>query len=214
LTKRSSTAGRRSAPTSGCASATPGEIARPEWAKEVKLGGYGERHTDAAGRSRVALTIGTLDGANIEIRDEVGEQNFFTFGLSTPEVAALNARGYCPMQFLDSRPELREVIELLRNGFFSRGDTQLFRPLIDALLNSDPYMVLADYASYAECQERVGRAFNDAEAWSRMSILNAVRSGKFSSDRSVREYCADIWHVNPERIRLLTPKEVKAGSLQ
>jgi glycogen phosphorylase len=161
-----------------------------------------------------ALTIGTLDGANIEIRDAVGEENFFTFGLTTPEVAALNAREYCPIQFVDSRPELREAIELLRNGFFSRGDTQLFRPLIDALLSSDPYMVLADYASYADCQERVGRVFSDAEAWSRMSILNAVRSGKFSSDRSIREYCSDIWNVNPEPIRLLTPNEVKAGFVQ
>jgi starch phosphorylase len=161
-----------------------------------------------------ALTIGTLDGANIEIRDEVGEENFFSFGLTTPEVASLNASGYCPGDYVEAHPELHEVIELLRGGFFSRGDTQLFAPLIDALLCADPYMVLADYASYADCQAGVDRAYRDREAWSRMSILNTARSGKFSSDRSIREYCRDIWNVNPEPIRLLTPEEVKAGFLQ
>ncbi len=161
-----------------------------------------------------ALTIGTLDGANIEIRDEVGEDNFFTFGLTTPEVAALYTRGYRPADFVDSHLELREVIELIRSGFFSRGDTQLFRPLVDTLLDYDPYLVLADYASYADCQGRVSRAFGEPEAWSRMSILNAARSGKFSSDRSIREYCSEIWDVKPEPIRLLTPEEVKANFLQ
>ena len=161
-----------------------------------------------------ALTIGTLDGANIEIRDEVGADNFFTFGLTTPEVATLRARGCRGEDFVASNTELRAVIDLIRGGFFSRGDTQLFRPLIDGLLNNDPYLVLADYASYAACQERVGQAFSDAEIWSRMSILNVARSGKFSSDRSIREYCREIWHVTPEPIRLLTPAEVKAGFLQ
>jgi starch phosphorylase len=161
-----------------------------------------------------ALTIGTLDGANIEIRDEVGEDNFFTFGLTTPEVAALYARGYRPADFVDSQPELREVIELVRGGFFSRGDPELFRPLVNALLSDDPYLVLADYASYADCQKQVGQAFGDADAWSRMSILNSARSGKFSSDRSIREYCREIWHVKAEPIRLLTQDEVKAGFLQ
>ncbi len=161
-----------------------------------------------------ALTIGTLDGANIEIREEVGVENFFTFGLTTPEVAALQASGYRPADFVDSHPELREVIDLLRSGFFSRGDTQLFLPLVDALIYHDPYLVLADYASYADCQERAGRAYDDPEVWSRMSILNAARSGKFSSDRTIREYCRDIWNVRPEPIRLLTPEEVKAGFLQ
>jgi starch phosphorylase len=161
-----------------------------------------------------ALTIGTLDGANIEIRDEVGADNFFMFGLNTPEVAALQASGYRPSEFVDANPELREVIELVSSGFFSRGDTQLFRPLIDGLLKYDPYLVLADYGSYVDCQDRVGQAFGDTEAWTRMSILNAARSGMFSSDRSIREYCDDIWHVKPEPIRLLTPEEVKAGFLQ
>jgi glycogen phosphorylase len=161
-----------------------------------------------------ALTIGTLDGANIEIRNEVGEENFFTFGLTAAEVASLTRAGYRPGDFIDSHPDLRPAIELLRSGFFSRGDTQLFQPLIDTLLSADPYMVLADYASYAICQERVGRAYRDPDGWARMSILNAARSGRFSSDRTIREYCRDIWNVNPEPIRPLTPEEVKAGFLQ
>ncbi len=161
-----------------------------------------------------ALTIGTLDGANIEIRDEVGAENFFMFGLTTTEIAALKAQGYEPSAFYRGHDELREVIDLLRAGFFSRGDQSLFRPLIDDLLDTDPYMVMADYAGYAHCQERVGHAYGDRDAWTRMSILNTARSGKFSSDRSIREYCEDIWNVTPKPIRLLTPEEVKAGGLQ
>jgi starch phosphorylase len=124
------------------------------------------------------------------------------------------AKGYRPADFVDSNPELQEVIELIRNGFFSRGDTYIFRPLVDGLLNHDPYLVLADYTAYADCQQRVNKAFGDPEAWSRMSILNAARSGKFSSDRSIHDYCNEIWNVKPEPIRLLTPAEVKAGFLQ
>ncbi|HXC39482.1 MAG TPA: glycogen/starch/alpha-glucan phosphorylase [Burkholderiales bacterium] len=161
-----------------------------------------------------ALTIGTLDGANIEIRDEVGAENFFVFGLTTPEVAALHSGGYRPLDYVESNAELAEVMELLRGGFFSRGDPHLFAPLVNALLHHDPYCVLADYASYAECQQAVGEAYGDAAAWSRMSILNVARSGKFSSDRSIREYCREIWEVEAEPIRLLTPEEVKAGFLQ
>jgi glycogen phosphorylase len=161
-----------------------------------------------------ALTIGTLDGANIEIRDEVGSDNFFTFGLTTSQVAALHTRGYRAADFVDANPELRGVIELISGGFFSRGDIKLFRPLVDGMLKNDPYLVLADYASYSDCQERVGRTFSDADVWSRISILNVARSGKFSSDRSIREYCSEIWKVTPMPIKLLTPDEVKAGFLQ
>ena len=161
-----------------------------------------------------ALTIGTLDGANIEIRDAVGAEHFFAFGLTTTEVAAIKARGYDPRAFYLRNDELREVVDLLRAGFFSRGDTALFRPLIDDLLTADPFMVMADYAAYAECQERVGRAYSDSETWARMSILNVARSGLFSSDCTIREYCEDIWTVTPQPIRLLTPQEVKVGVLQ
>jgi len=104
--------------------------------------------------------------------------------------------------------------DLLRGGFFSRGDTELFRPLIDGLLRSDPYFVVADYASYAACQDRVSQAYGDHEQWARMSILNAASSGRFSSDRTIREYCSDIWKVSPVPIRLLSQDEVKAGFLQ
>ena len=161
-----------------------------------------------------ALTIGTLDGANIEIRDQVGEENFFTFGLTVPEVDAMRLQGYDPSIYYREHAELREAIDLIRAGFFSRGDTELFRPLIDMLLTKDPYMVLADYASYSACQERVGRAFSDRQDWVRKSILNVARSGIFSSDRSIREYCDEVWTVSPKPILLLTPDEVRAGFLQ
>jgi glycogen phosphorylase len=154
-----------------------------------------------------ALTIGTLDGANIEIREEVGAENFFLFGLSAPEVYALKAQGYRPMDYYNGNQALREVIDLIRSGFFSRGDTELFRPLIDGLLYQDPYLLLADFQSYIACQEKVDEAYRDRDRWTKMSILNTARSGKFSSDRTIREYCEDIWHVKPVPVHLLTHAE-------
>jgi starch phosphorylase len=154
-----------------------------------------------------ALTIGTLDGANIEIRDEVGADNFFLFGLSAQEVYALKSRVYRPMDYYNANQGLREVIDLIRSGFFSRGDTELFRPIMDGLLYHDPYLLLADYQSYLDCQSLASQAYADTERWTRMSILNTARSGKFSSDRTVREYCADIWAVKPVPIHLLTHAE-------
>jgi starch phosphorylase len=154
-----------------------------------------------------ALTIGTLDGANIEIREEVGAENFFLFGLNAEEVYAVKARGYRPMDYYNANQGLRDVIDLIRSGYFSRGDTELFRPLIDGLMYQDPYLLLADFQSYVECQEKVAEAYRDAERWTRMSILNTARSGKFSSDRTIREYCADIWHVKSMPINLLTHAE-------
>jgi starch phosphorylase len=161
-----------------------------------------------------ALTIGTLDGANLEIRQEVGAENFFLFGLTAQEVAEVKARGYTPREHYLSDPELREVIDLIRSGFFSRGDAELFRPLVDNLLHSDPYLVLADFRAYVDCQRRVGGAYHDSGEWARMSILNCARSGKFSSDRTIREYCRDIWHVHPVPVDLLSQDDVKAGFLQ
>jgi glycogen phosphorylase len=154
-----------------------------------------------------ALTIGTLDGANIEIRDEVGAENFFLFGLSTPEVYALKAQGYRPMDYYNANQGLKDVIDLIRSGFFSRGDAELFRPLIDGLLYQDPYLLLADFQSYIDCQNRVSEAYRDTDRWTRMSILNTARSGKFSSDRTIREYCSDIWRVKSVPIQLLTHAE-------
>ena len=159
-----------------------------------------------------ALTIGTMDGANIEIREEVGAENFFLFGLTAPQVHALKAQGYRPMDYYQANQGLRDVIDLIRNGFFSRGDTELFRPLIDGLLYQDPYLLLADFQSYIECQAKVSQAYRDTERWTRMSILNTARSGKFSSDRTIREYCTDIWDVPPVPIQLLTHEEAGAAS--
>jgi starch phosphorylase len=161
-----------------------------------------------------AITIGTLDGANIEIREEVGADNFFLFGLSTPEVYALKARGYRPMDYYNGNTQLRDVIDLIRSGFFSRGDPELFKPLIDDLLNNDPYMLLADFQAYVTCQQLVADAYRNTERWTRMSILNTARSGKFSSDRTIREYCRDIWNASPVPIQLFTHADVRAGLMQ
>jgi starch phosphorylase len=144
-----------------------------------------------------ALTIGTLDGANVEIRNAVGHENFFLFGLTASDVELVRTSGYNPRDIYDANPELRETIGLIGDGAFSGGDRDLFRPLVDSLLNYDPYMLLADYQSYVDCQQRVDAAYRDRARWTRMSILNCARVGRFSSDRSIREYCRDIWHVSP-----------------
>jgi starch phosphorylase len=151
-----------------------------------------------------ALTIGTLDGANIELREEIGAENFFLFGLTADEVQARQAQGYRPMDYYAADPHLREVIDLIRSGFFTRGDTELLKPLMDNLMYFDPYLLFADFASYIDCQAQVSAAYRDTERWTRMSILNTARSGKFSSDRTIREYCSDIWRVQTVPIRLLT----------
>ena len=161
-----------------------------------------------------ALTIGTMDGANIEIYDSVGAENFFMFGLRAAEAVALQRSGYRPYEWYQSNPELREVIDLLRSGFFSRGNAEQFRPLIDNLLYHDPYLVLADYQAYADCQQQIGSAWLDTEHWTRMSILNVARSGRFSSDRTIREYCEDIWRVKPVPVRLISQEEIQAGLVQ
>jgi starch phosphorylase len=144
-----------------------------------------------------ALTIGTLDGANIEIRAAVGAENFFLFGLTVKEVQERLAQGYQPYDHYHSDQELRAAIDAIADGAFSRGDRDLFRPIVDNLLGSDPYMLLADYRSYVECQDEVGRAWLETDRWTRSSILNVARVGRFSSDRAIREYCRDIWHVQP-----------------
>lgn len=157
-----------------------------------------------------ALTIGTLDGANIEIREEVGEDNFFLFGLTAQEVNALKHSGYRPDSFLHNNELLQEVFNSIRSGLFSDGDGGLFYPLIDNLLGHDPYMVLADFQAYVDCQEEVNLAYQNQTTWTYKSILNTARCGKFSSDRSIREYCKDIWKVKPVSIKLLNFDDVKA----
>jgi starch phosphorylase len=148
-----------------------------------------------------ALTIGTLDGANVEIREEVGAENFFLFGLTAEEVMDLKAKGYAPRSLVESNPGLREAIDQIRSGHFSRGDAGLFAPLVADLLDHDPYLLLADYQSYVDCQDRVSAAYRDRDRWVRMSVLNVARMGKFSSDRSIGEYCENIWKTTPVRRR-------------
>jgi glycogen phosphorylase len=143
-----------------------------------------------------ALTIGTLDGANVEIREEVDADNFFLFGLTTPEVGELRARGYQPRDYYSRNEMLRMVIDYIGSGGLG-GETELFRPIVENLLNDDPFLLLADYQAYVETQERVSALWRDQSAWTRTSILNTARMGKFSSDRSIRDYCQRVWKIQP-----------------
>jgi starch phosphorylase len=145
-----------------------------------------------------ALTIGTLDGANVEIRDEVGPENFFLFGLTVDQVRELRRRGYDPWEVYRNDRELKAVVDALASGTFSPREPRLFQPVVDSLLNGgDTWLVLSDFRSYLECQERVARAWLDVEKWTRMAILNVARSGIFSSDRTIRQYAEEIWNVGP-----------------
>ena len=149
-----------------------------------------------------ALTIGTLDGANIEIREEVGPENFFLFGLTAPEVYKLRAEGYDPQAYYQSNPDLKLAVDRINSGFFSQGDTELFKPLMDSLMYHDSYFLFADYQSYVDTQDKVSEVYRNQAEWTRMSILNSARMGKFSSDRSIQDYCDDIWKVSPTQIDL------------
>ncbi|MFO8085929.1 MAG: glycogen/starch/alpha-glucan phosphorylase [Desulfobacterales bacterium] len=149
-----------------------------------------------------ALTIGTVDGANVEIMEEVGAENFFVFGLTSEQVREVKLQGYRPMSIYRSDDNLREALDQIKSGFFSNGNKELFRPLVDSLLFQDTYLVLKDYESYINCQHQVGRIYLDKDQWTKMSILNTARMGKFSSDRSVREYCRDIWKVRPIEVKI------------
>ena len=147
-----------------------------------------------------ALTIGTLTGANIEIREEVGTENFFSFGLTAEQVSDLKSHGYNPMIYYHENPDLKEAIDLISSGFFSKRDVNLFKPLVDSLLCRDEHVILADYQSYVDCRDHVGMTFKDQKKWMKMSILTVARMGKFSSDRSIREYNEKIWHAAPLKI--------------
>ena len=142
-----------------------------------------------------ALTIGTLDGANVEILQEVGEENFFLFGLDAAQVSSLQSGGYQPGHFYQNNQELKWAIDMIDAGHFSNGDRHLFKPIVDSLLNSDPYLVLADFSSYIDCQEKVSALYADQDQWTRKSILNVARMGRFSSDRSIRDYCKKVWGI-------------------
>ena len=158
-----------------------------------------------------ALTIGTLDGANIEIREEVGAENFFLFGLSAEEVSVLKSKGYNPLDYYNTNAELRQVIDSIASGCFSSGNPDLFGPIVESLLHRDEYFHLADYQSYVDCQEQVATAYRDQESWTRMSILNVARMGKFSSDRTIEEYCQEIWKAEPVKIDLEAYRQEVAG---
>jgi starch phosphorylase len=157
-----------------------------------------------------ALTIGTLGGANMEIREEVGQENFFLFGLTAQEVYDLKSRGYYSRGYYEANMQLKNVIDLIASGRFSPEDAPMFRPLVDSLLYHDEYMVFADYQSYIDCQDRVSRTYRDKPAWTRMSILNTCRMGKFSSDRAIRQYCEEIWRISPRPVSLEGPRDLES----
>ena len=142
-----------------------------------------------------ALTIGTLDGANIEIREAVGAENFFLFGLTAEEVVARRAAGYDPREIVEADPELREVIEAVAANRFCADQPGLFQPIVDSLLGRDVYMVIADFRAYLDCQEKVSAMWRDPDLWAHTSVLNVARMGHFSSDRAIREYCSKIWGI-------------------
>ena len=134
------------------------------------------------------------------MREEAGPENFFLFGMTVDEVRDLLAKGYHPRSIVDGNAELAAAIRLISEGRFSHGDTEVFAPLVSNLTDHDPFLVLADYADYIRSQDAVSDTWKDTEAWTRMSILNSARSGKFSSDRSIAEYCDEIWNVAPVTI--------------
>ncbi len=149
-----------------------------------------------------ALTIGTLDGANVEIREDVGAENFFLFGLDVEQVRELKAQGYRPRERYESDPVLRRALDLITSGHFSGGDRALFQPFVDSLLERDEYLVLEDFASYLERQAEVDVAYREPDRWARMSVLTSARMGRFSSDRAISDYCRDIWRVEPVPVEL------------
>ena len=174
-------------------------VAAGNVSEQISLAG---KEASGTGNMKLALngavTVGTLDGANIEIRDRVGAGNFFLFGVTAEQAAAIRQGGYSPRAYYEEDAELKAAIDALTSGAFSGGDREAFEPVISSILNWDEYLVLADYRSYIDCHDRaVEPAWADEDRWTRMSILNTARSGYFSSDRTVRGYCRDIWHTEP-----------------
>ncbi len=142
-----------------------------------------------------ALTIGTLDGANVEILERVGAEHFFLFGLTEPEVVALKQNAYNPRAVVEQDPELGAILEMIAGGTFSRGDTELFKPILESLFNRDEYLVFADFRSYIKAQDDLERAYHNKTEWTKSSILNVARCGFFSSDRAIHEYAKEIWNL-------------------
>jgi starch phosphorylase len=142
-----------------------------------------------------ALTIGTYDGANIEMAQSLGGKDIFIFGLRADEVQAIRAKGYNPRDFIKKSPELREIFRLMENDFFSPGQPGLFDPLVNTIYQGDFFMLCADFEAYCRAQDEVSKLYQDQEAWTRSSIINVAKAGPFSSDRTIREYARDIWKV-------------------
>jgi starch phosphorylase len=165
--------------------------------EQISTAGY-----EASGTSNMkfalngALTVGTLDGANVEIQDEVGPENIFIFGLTADEVPAIRP-SYNPTDYYMKDPILKQAIDLIREGFFCPEEPDLFKPMMDGLLNEDRYLVLADFEAYQQCQLKVEALYRNKEAWTAKSIINVARAGKFSSDRTIMEYNRDIWRAEP-----------------
>ncbi|VDD93217.1 unnamed protein product [Enterobius vermicularis] len=153
------------------------------------------------------LTIGTLDGANVEMMEEMGRENIFIFGMTVEEVQALEARGYDPEEFINKSPNLKKIIEQLELGFFSPDTPNLFKDVTDMLRHHDRFMVCADYDSYIACQAQVEQVYMDSKKWQRMALMNIASSGKFSTDRTIAEYARQIWGVEPGEIKLAAPYE-------
>ena len=149
-----------------------------------------------------ALTIGTLDGANVEMKEEVGDENIFIFGLTVEEVTDLLAKGYRPRDFYEKDDDLRRVIDLIGSGFFSPDRPDLFKHIADKLLTHDPYMLCADFRSYVDMQAKVAKEYQNKKAWAEKAILNVARMGKFSSDRTIKQYAEEIWNAKPCSIKL------------
>jgi len=191
-------------------------VAAGNVSEQISLAG---KEASGTGNMKLALngavTVGTLDGANIEIRDRVGPGNFFLFGLTAGQAVAIRQGGYSPRAYYRDDAELRAAMDALASATFSGGDPYTLTPVIASVLDWDEYLVLADYRSYVDCHDRaVGPAWADEDRWTRMSILNTARSGYFSSDRTVRDYCRDIWHAQPAPVpaRLADPEVPPPGS--
>jgi len=150
-----------------------------------------------------ALTIGTLDGANVEIREEVGNENFFLFGLTAEQVQQLKTSGYRPRDYYEQNPRLHEVLDFIASGTLASGDDHLFGPLVNDLLEHDPFLLLADYQAYIDSQDKVSDLWRNQRAWIRTSILNVARMGKFSSDRSIRDYCEQVWNIRQVSVKVM-----------
>jgi len=147
-----------------------------------------------------ALTIGTMDGANIEIREEVGEENIFIFGLLADEVVKLKENGYKPVEYYEGNKELKKIIDMISSDCFNRDEPGIFQPIIEKLLKDDYYCLLADYQPYIDAQDRVSKLYMNTNEWTKRAILNVARIAKFSSDRSIKEYAEKIWNVEPVKI--------------